>query len=201
MNLSGFTNEARGALMGARSEAIGFGHEYIGTEHLLLALIANPDNIATATLGACSITSAAVRDAMDRQAPRGPATSRPDLPFDSRAKHALEHAMAFATETKAPAVHTGHMLLGVLREGKGFGYVLLSGLGLTLDAAQTAMADAAAKTNEGAWLTSTAPPAPRNAELAMELLHELVAMPGVADVFRKHNVDVDAIAQDLMKLR
>ncbi len=130
----GFSEDARQALAQARREAVGFGHEYIGTEHVLLGIVANPENIAVSLLASHDVKPETVRDRITSIVRRGNAAEQPALPYTSRAKRIIELAMSEARDLDAGVINTGHFLLGVMREEKGIGANVLTELGFTLDA-------------------------------------------------------------------
>lgn len=61
-----FGTSTRAAVLQAQDEARELGHPYIGTEHLLLALLRNPTGLATTSLGMYGLDHAAVRDSVER---------------------------------------------------------------------------------------------------------------------------------------
>jgi DNA-binding transcriptional regulator YhcF (GntR family) len=127
-----FLDETRKALALAREEAIGLGHEYVGTEHLLLGLC-RLDGV----VGRFRLDAAAVVERVGQSVRRGNAAIRDgELPYTSRAKKALEFAMAEAREMSHGYIGADHLLLGVLREERGIGAQILTSFGLDLDSAR-----------------------------------------------------------------
>ena len=127
-----FLDETRKALALAREEAIGLGHEYVGTEHLLLGLC-RLDGV----VGRFRLNAAAVVERVGQSVRRGNAAIRDgELPYTSRAKKALEFAMAEAREMSHGYIGADHLLLGVLREERGIGAQILTSFGLDLDSAR-----------------------------------------------------------------
>lgn len=121
MNGYNFTERVRKVLALAREEAIRLQHEYVGTEHILLALIAEGEGIAIAVLQNLSCDLDAVKQKVEEIVPKGRATNQPalDLPYTSRAKKVLELSMAEARDLGHNYVGTEHLLLGLIREEKG----------------------------------------------------------------------------------
>ncbi|HEX7242183.1 MAG TPA: Clp protease N-terminal domain-containing protein [Longimicrobiaceae bacterium] len=129
--------EGRAALAGARDEAIRMRHDYVGTEHLLLAVASTPEGGAAAVLAALAVDPVEVRRRVEEVVQRGRASGTPDaLPYTSRAKRVLEFAMAEAHEMKHRVIGPEHLLLGLIREEKGVGSEVLRSLGATLEAAR-----------------------------------------------------------------
>jgi DNA-binding transcriptional regulator YhcF (GntR family) len=139
-----FTDQVRQALARAREEAIELRHEAVGTEHILLGVIADP--AAAGILQALGVRADEVRGAIRARVTRGtwvmrgssPAGLREELPYTSRAKKVLEFTMAEARQSGATAVDTKQVLLGVVREGKGLGAEVLRQFGVTLENLRTA---------------------------------------------------------------
>src|ERR1043166_1119594 len=90
-----FSMPVRRTLAVAREEAARLNHEYVATEHMLLALTRNKDTIAFATLERCGVETGGLADRIDEIVKRGEVSSAPRtyLPYTSRAKKVLELAM------------------------------------------------------------------------------------------------------------
>lgn len=129
-----FTERVRKVLAMARDEAVRLRHEYVGTEHILLALVREGDGIAMTAIENLGVAPAALTAGVEEIVKRGLADERrADKPFTSRAKKALELAMTEARDLGHDYVGTEHLLLGLLRERKGIGGQVLIGAGLSLD--------------------------------------------------------------------
>jgi Ca2+:H+ antiporter len=113
----------------ARSEALRLQHDYVGTEHLLLALIRNSDPSLATILTAFSTTPDALLDRLEKRSPPGKgAPSDPDdLALRSGARRALDAARASA-EGGDPAPR--HVLAALLADGKGIIAASLGDLGI-----------------------------------------------------------------------
>jgi ATP-dependent Clp protease ATP-binding subunit ClpA len=138
MNGYNFTDRVRKVLQMAREEAARLHHEYVGTEHILLALIREGEGIAAAVLTDLNVDLEAIQQKIEDTVKQGKATAAagPDLPYTSRAKKVLEFAMGEARELNHSYVGTEHLLLGVLREEKGIGAQALTDAGVTLQQAR-----------------------------------------------------------------
>lgn len=129
-----FTEQVRVALREAREAAFRLGHEYVGTEHLLLGLLWDKQNPAGQVLAKLRVDPAEVRRRIEQSVKPGTArTSGPDLPYTSRAKKAVEFSMSAARELRYAYVGTEHLLIGLLREGKGIAAQVLESLGVSQD--------------------------------------------------------------------
>jgi ATP-dependent Clp protease ATP-binding subunit ClpC len=154
MNGYNFTERVRKVCQSAREEATALRHEYVGTEHLLLALMQG-GGVAEAALMDLGVDLASTREKVLQTVTPGPADStvaaasgggmlgaiadkmgfRPgrDLPYTSRAKKCLELAIQEARQLNHSYVGTEHLLLGLMREERGVGAQILAGTGVTVD--------------------------------------------------------------------
>ncbi|MFL5528145.1 MAG: Clp protease N-terminal domain-containing protein [Gemmatimonadaceae bacterium] len=129
-----FTNRVRGALIKAREEAHRRNHESVGTEHLLLGLLAEDDTLVIDVLENLGARITQLQDTVDRTVPNGPPTGRgrfPDLPYTPRARVVLDQAIAVAHEFGDGYVGTQHLLLGLVRERQGVAAHVLATAGVT----------------------------------------------------------------------
>ena len=136
-----FTDRVRKVLDLAREEALSLGHEYIGTEHLLLGLLAEGQGLAATVLQNLGVELLQAADAVRRKLKPGKyqgAASDRSIPYTSRAKKVLECSMIEARELNHTYVGTEHLLIGLLREGMGIAVAELREFGIT---EQTARAE------------------------------------------------------------
>ncbi len=133
-----FTPTARHALEIAREEALTLGHNYIGTEHLLLGLLRAAGGALAQAFRHNRVASESVR-AEVRQLilalPARPATTV--LPLTPRARKALRFAVREADALDHRPIGAEHILLGLLREGGGVAAVALRNLGIRLERLRT----------------------------------------------------------------
>ena len=116
-----FTDQVRYSLQAAREEAVRLGHEYLGTEHILLGILRCRGSVALDLLASLGLQPDLIRrDLLETLLP-GSATvgSGPDLPYTSRAKRVLELAMTEAHQLEHSYVGTEHLLLGLVVEEQG----------------------------------------------------------------------------------
>lgn len=125
-----FDDKARRTVVIAQEEARLLGHKHIGTEHLLLALAHQPGTVAQRALATCGVTFPALRDAI-AEAVGGPDDSVPlgHVPFTPRAKRVLELSLSEAMQLKHNYIGAEHILLGLIREGKGVAARVLTARG------------------------------------------------------------------------
>ena len=131
-----FTDRAKSAVAAAQEAARALGHNYIGTEHLLLGLFAQPEGIAAKVLAGAGIDRAAVEAKVLDIVGRCSDTPRGHIPFTPRAKQSLELALREALQLGHNYIGTEHILLGLLREEQGLAAETLTGFGLTLETAR-----------------------------------------------------------------
>jgi ATP-dependent Clp protease ATP-binding subunit ClpA len=132
-----FTDRARKVMQLANQEAQRFNHEYIGTEHILLGLTREGlldqacAGVAATVLGRLGIDLRKVRREVEKIVCFGPDV-RPAgvMPQTPRAKKVIEYAIEEARVLGRPAVGTGPLLLGLLREEEGVACQVLLHLGL-----------------------------------------------------------------------
>jgi ATP-dependent Clp protease ATP-binding subunit ClpC len=114
-----FSGQARQVVVSAQEEARALDHNYIGTEHLLLGLLAISDSLASASLTALGYTHDDVQASVEAMIGRGKAPPGGHIPFTPRAKKVLELSLREALQLKHNYIGTEHILLGLLREGEG----------------------------------------------------------------------------------
>jgi ATP-dependent Clp protease ATP-binding subunit ClpC len=143
-----FSDRLRSVLSGAREEATRLQHEHVGTEHLLLALLADSSgketslpSLAGVVLDLLEIEREKMREVLEQTVLRGrSATADDQLSYTSRAKAVLELAMAEARMSRASTVDTQHLLLGLLREERGIAAQVLLDFGVTLEKTRAELA-------------------------------------------------------------
>jgi len=132
--MDNFTPRAQQVLQLARKEADRFNHGYVGTEHILLGLIALGHGVAVNALQALGIDLATVRMEVEKAVGTGPETKTiGNIPFTPRAKKVLALSASEARGLGHSYVGTEHILLGLLREGEGIAARVLENLGVDLD--------------------------------------------------------------------
>jgi ATP-dependent Clp protease ATP-binding subunit ClpC len=122
------TAQARRAIVLAPDEARRFNHDYIGTEHLLLALIHDDDAAAAQALQSLGITSREVRGAFEKVVVLGAHLHVGNIPFTPAAKNALEQSSHEALQLGHDYICTGHILLSLITATRGDGSKFLASL-------------------------------------------------------------------------
>ena len=115
-----FTDQARRIVVLAQEEARMLSHSYIGTEHVLLALIHEGTGKAATALESLGIAEEAARQQAEEIVGRGQDDPpRGQILFTPRAKKALELSLREALQLGHNHIGTEHILLGLIREGEG----------------------------------------------------------------------------------
>jgi ATP-dependent Clp protease ATP-binding subunit ClpA len=121
-----FTPRARRVVVLSQEEARGLGHNYIGTEHILLGLLAVPDGVAGRALDSFGLSLAGVREEVTARVGAGNEPMKGHIPFTPRAKKILELALREALQLHHNYIGTEHLLLGLMREKEGQGPQILA---------------------------------------------------------------------------
>jgi ATP-dependent Clp protease ATP-binding subunit ClpC len=133
-NPGNYTPRAQQVIQLARSEAERFNHPYVGTEHLLLGLVALAQGVAVTVLERMGVSLEGLRLEVEKAVGQGPETKTAgNVPFTPRAKKVLQLAAAEARALNHTYIGTEHLLLGLLREGEGVASQVLRTLNIDLD--------------------------------------------------------------------
>src|SRR5437879_5938890 len=131
--LNNFTPRAQQVLALARQEADRFNHSFVGTEHLLLGIIALGHGAAVNVLGKMGLDLEFVRLEVEKQVGTGPDQKMiSSIPYTPRVRKVLALAAEEARALNCTCVGTGHILLGLLREGDGVAARVLQNLDVNL---------------------------------------------------------------------
>ena len=114
-----FTQRARHVVVLSQEEARLLNHNYIGTEHILLGLLGEPESVAGTVLAGFGFTRDGVREEVAAKVGRGKKAPTGHIPFTPRAKKTLELSLREALALKHNYIGTEHILLGLIREGDG----------------------------------------------------------------------------------
>jgi len=128
-----FTERARIVLSVAQEEAQRFQHNYIGTEHLLLALVREGDGVAAKVLANLGVELNKVRSDIEFILSRGDRIVLGAIGLTPRAKKVIELTVDEARRLNCHYIGTEHLLLGLVREDEGIAAGVLKGLGVNLE--------------------------------------------------------------------
>ncbi len=129
-----YTAHARQVLERSQDEARRLGHNYLGTEHILLGLLAVEDSVAAKVLVSLDLSLGEARQVVESVVGKGSTPAEGEVSLTPRAKRALELAVEEADRLGHPYVSTEHLLLGLLREKEGAGSGVLWQRGVSYEA-------------------------------------------------------------------
>ena len=127
-----FTDDAQRVLSFAQEAALELGHDYVGTEHVLIGLTKVKNGVAAKALEELGILTEDIFEAVENQVGRGnkKATS---IYMTPRVKHVLELAVQVANRMNHNYVGTEHILLGLLSDGGGVAVGILRAMNIRTD--------------------------------------------------------------------
>jgi len=185
-----FTERARHVLTLAQEEALGFNHNYIGTEHLLLGLVREGDGVAAKVLASMGVELQSVRSAVELIIGRGDSPVEGEMALTPRAKKVIEFTVDEARGLGKDHIGTEHLLLGLIREGEGIAAGVLESLGVSLDRARAAVLLMVRRQEMPAQIIDgkgIAAQVREEAKLRADKLHERGITPGLALVLVGEN--------------
>jgi ArsR family transcriptional regulator, arsenate/arsenite/antimonite-responsive transcriptional repressor / arsenate reductase (thioredoxin) len=127
-----FTQKAVTAISIAQSESRRLGHEYIGTEQILLGLVGEGSGFASQFLTSVGVNLEKAQIEVEKIIGRGKGNTPLDIPYTPRAKRMLELSVEESQKLGHNYIGTEHLLLGVLKEGGGVAIRVLQNLGVDL---------------------------------------------------------------------
>ncbi|MGA1796426.1 MAG: Clp protease N-terminal domain-containing protein, partial [bacterium] len=126
-----FTERAKRTIVLAREEAIRVKNPYLGTEHILLGLIRKEDGTAVEVLKKVGLDLREIRFEVERRIShqfQRKIENQVEIPFTNRAKKVLELAIEEANMMGHDRIGTGHLLIGLIKEGEGIASLVLEDL-------------------------------------------------------------------------
>jgi len=130
-----FTQRAKDVLQIAQEEAKRFKHQTVGSEHILLALLIEPNGIAGKALREMNVNEKDIREEIEHLTGYGTMTTAPVsgyLPYSPRARQIFAYAGDEAKRLSSAQVGTEHLLLGLLRDEEILASRIMLNLGLSL---------------------------------------------------------------------
>lgn len=149
-----FTDRARRVVVHAQEEARLLNHSYIGTEHLLLGLIKDPDTVSAKALVSHGMELDAVRELVVGIIGEGTEAPVGHIPFTPRAKKVLEMSLRESLQIGHNYIGSEHILLGLIREGEGVAAQVLAQLGVDLNHLRVTVKELAVTSKEAPESTS-----------------------------------------------
>lgn len=156
-----FTERARRVILLGQEEAGKLNSGHVGTEHLLLGLIRQPDSSGARVLQQMGASLAKVRTEIEAELPVASEPMPGEPKLTPKAKRVLELAADEARRMRHNYIGTEHLLLAILREKDGLGSLILRKLGVDFDAARAQVANFRDETE-----APTAATAPTNESVA-----------------------------------
>ncbi len=132
-----FTEKAIKVIMLAQEEARRLGHNFVGTEQILLGLIGEGTGVAAKVLKSMGVNLKDARVEVEKIIGRGSGFVAVEIPFTPRAKRVLELSLEEARQLGHNYIGTEHLLLGLIREGEGVAARVLENLGVDLSKVRT----------------------------------------------------------------
>jgi len=131
-----FTDRARLVVVQAQEEARRLGHNYVGTEHLLLGLVQEGSGVGAKALESLGISRETVRKRVEETVGRGQGALAGHIPFTPQSKKLLEGALRESVALGHHYIGTEHLLLSLMHEGSGVAAQVLTGLGADAEGAR-----------------------------------------------------------------
>ncbi len=132
-----FTERARRVLTLAKEEARRLGHDFVGTEHIVLGILREGSGVALAVLQKMNLKADLLKEATEEIMGKGSnVLSFGEISFTPKARRVLELAVEESRTLGHSYVGTEHLLLGVLREKEGIGAQILGDLGISVEKAR-----------------------------------------------------------------
>ena len=157
-----FSDRGKRVLALAQDEAIRQNHNYIGTEHLLAALLRDGDTVAARALTSLGIELAKVRTALEHIVGRGDRPTSPsEITLSPRTKKVIELSIDEARRMGQSLLGPEHILLGLIREGEGIAYGIIESLGVDPSALRTRLLELLAQRGTPPPADYAAPPPTR----------------------------------------
>ena len=132
-----FTEKAIKVIMLAQEEARRLGHNFVGTEQILLGLIGEGTGVAAKVRKSMGVTLKDARIEVEKIIGRGSGFVAVEIPFTPRAKRVLELSLEEARQLGHNYIGTEHLLLGLIREGEGVAARVLENLNVDLTKVRT----------------------------------------------------------------
>ncbi|MGI8505153.1 MAG: ATP-dependent Clp protease ATP-binding subunit [Hassallia sp.] len=134
-----FTSEAIRVIMLAQEEARRLGHNFVGTEQILLGLMGEGTGVAAKVLTELGVTLKDARREVEKIIGRGSGFVPPEIPFTPKVKSLFEQSFKEARSLGHNYINTEHLLLGLTEAGEGVAAKVLQNLGVELQSIRSAV--------------------------------------------------------------
>jgi len=125
-----FTEKAERAIAFSQQSAVELGHNYVGTEHILLGLVKEGTGLASKVLQAQGITEEKILKEIDELIGKGETAGESPVGFTPRTKRVLELAFKESRRMGQGYIGTEHLLLGIMKEGESVAVRIMMDLGV-----------------------------------------------------------------------
>lgn len=196
----GFTDGARRVVVLALEEARTLDNNYVGTEHILLGLIRDGEGVAAVALESTGIGLAGARSQVELVVGRGGQAQLEPVPLTSRARGVLELSRREAEHLGHQDIGTGHILLGLMREGEGVAVQVLVKLGGNPTAVQQRVLAMLSGDQREQTATAEVRDSARRAgvttEQPLEISHLRTEIARLRNLIGRHGIDPDSAEND-----
>nr|YP_009237839.1 ATP-dependent Clp protease [Gracilariopsis lemaneiformis]YP_009294758.1 Clp protease ATP binding subunit [Gracilariopsis chorda]AJO68399.1 Clp protease ATP binding subunit [Gracilariopsis lemaneiformis]AML79793.1 ATP-dependent Clp protease [Gracilariopsis lemaneiformis]AOM67018.1 Clp protease ATP binding subunit [Gracilariopsis chorda] len=194
-----FTEKAIKVIMLAQEEARRLGHNFVGTEQILLGLIGEGTGIAAQVLKSMNVNLKDARIEVEKIIGRGSGFVAVEIPFTPRAKRVLELSLEEARQLGHNYIGTEHLLMGLVREGEGVAARVLENLAVNVASIRTEviqmLGDNAEANTNGNNNTQTRSKTPTLEEFGSNLTE--LAIEGILDPVVGRQKEIERVIQIL----
>lgn len=170
---SRYTERAQRTIVNAQATARELGFDFVGTEHLLLALLKDQESLAVRTLGVLRKDAGQLRASLTQMIGRGHGKQPDELLYTPRLKKVLvELAFDEAQGLGHRQVGTEHLLLGLIREGEGLAAVALDKIGVDLAGARRAVREVTSPAGTGSAASALSKPQENEFDRVVSLIRK-----------------------------
>lgn len=178
-----FTEKAIKVIMLAQEEARLLGHNFVGTEQILLGLIGEGTGFGARGLKSVGVNLKDARFEVEKIIGRGSDSVAVEIPFTPRAKRVLELSWNAARELGHNYIGTEHLLLGIIAEDGGVAIRVLQNLGVNLPALEAHLLKLVKQQSKPSHVESSNPGAPlvhpNRLNLVSQWLEKVAALVGI----------------------
>jgi len=192
-----FTENARKALGLAQEEARSLGHNYVGTEHLLLGIIEVEDSTASEVLGEMNVTADGIREQVERLVGKGDFNFTDAFGYTPRTKNVIEYSVVEAKGLSHSYVGTEHLLLALLRERASVAARILIDLGVDLKSLRDRLIGGMREEGSGSGKASTGGKTPKLDKFGRDLTQ--AARDGELDPVIGRQKEIERVIQILSR--
>ena len=144
-----FNEKGKRVVQFAHKEALRLGHDMIGTEHLLLGLLREPDEVCSRIFDTLDVSVDDIKSHIEKLVEKGaPKEKIVDLPLSTRTRRVLDISMREARSLGNGYVGAEHILLALVMEGEGLAAQVLSEFGLTISSIRKDIQNITSETGE-----------------------------------------------------